>query len=111
MGRHNRRRTRPRSNHSSRTPTWPLSEIRTPQTNYLELVSPDTSCRSRSPVATPAPSWHNGYTATAWQTRERLRDFGLEEQQRRLFGGEPGDDVSLCGRMLEYFVGLDYIDS
>jgi hypothetical protein len=34
----------------------------------------------------------------------------LETEQYRLFGGEPGDDVGLCYRMLEYFGGLDYID-
>jgi hypothetical protein len=39
------------------------------------------------------------------------REFKLEAEQCHLFGGEPGDDVSLCYRMLEYFGGLDYIDS
>ncbi|KAL4909789.1 hypothetical protein BDW74DRAFT_43749 [Aspergillus multicolor] len=34
----------------------------------------------------------------------------METEQYRLFGGEPGDDVGLCYRMLEYFGGLDYID-
>jgi hypothetical protein len=34
----------------------------------------------------------------------------LENEQYRVFGGEPGDDVGLCYRMLEYFGGLDYID-
>ena len=33
----------------------------------------------------------------------------LEAQQIQLFGGEPGDDVELCYKMLEYFGGLDYI--
>lgn len=35
----------------------------------------------------------------------------IEAEQCRLFGGEPGDDVSLCYRMLEYFGQLDYIDT
>ena len=50
----------------------------------------------------------------AWQERKprlQLRTVGLEEEQCRLFGGEPGDDPDLCYRMLEYFGGLDYIDS
>ncbi|EAA65663.1 hypothetical protein AN0833.2 [Aspergillus nidulans FGSC A4] len=34
----------------------------------------------------------------------------METEQFRLFGGEPGDDVDLCYRMLEYFGGLDFID-
>lgn len=123
--RHNRRRTRRSSNRNipptvlAQHPTSPVeikSTIRTPQNSFCALVSADNSpdaCISRgSPVATLAPSWHYGYTA--WQTRERssrLESNGLEEAQCRLFGGEPGDDVSLCYRMLEYFGGLDYIDS
>lgn len=124
--RHNRRRTRRSSNHNSishtvlaQHPTLPVaikSPIRTPQNSFCALVSADNSpdaCISRgSPAATLAPSWQYGYTA--WQTRERssrLESGWLEEAQCRLFGGEPGDDVSLCYRMLEYFGGLDYIDS
>ncbi|KGO73562.1 hypothetical protein PITC_044220 [Penicillium italicum] len=123
--RHNRRRTR-RSNRNTiphtvfaQHPTFPLeikSNIRTPQNSFCALVSVDNSPDARisrgSPAATLAPSWHCGYTA--WQTREcpsRLESGGLEEAQCRLFGGEPGDDVSLCYRMLEYFGGLDYINS
>lgn len=123
--RHNRRRTRRSSNRNipstvlAQNPTLPVeikSTIRTPQNSFCALVSADNSpntCISRgSPPVTLAPSWHYGYTA--WQTRERpsrLESNGLEEAQCRLFGGEPGDDVSLCYRMLEYFGGLDYIDS
>ncbi|KAJ9492219.1 hypothetical protein VN97_g1020 [Penicillium thymicola] len=123
--RHNRRRTRRSSNRNipstvlAQHPTLPVeieSTIRTPQNSFCALVSADNSpdaCISRgSPAVTLAPSWHYGYTA--WQTRERpsrLESNGLEEAQCRLFGGEPGDDVSLCYRMLEYFGGLDYIDS
>jgi hypothetical protein len=50
----------------------------------------------------------------ACQNREQklLQDVVMiEADQYRLFGGEPGDDVSLCYRMLEYFGGLDYIES
>lgn len=49
----------------------------------------------------------------AWHIRESgpQREAGeFESEQCRLFGGEPGDDVTLCYRMLEYFGGLDYID-
>ncbi|CAG8909707.1 unnamed protein product [Penicillium egyptiacum] len=123
--RHNRRRTRRSSNRNiphtvfAQHPTLPVAikpTPRTPQNSFCALVSTDNSpdaCISLgSPAATLAPSWHNGYTA--WQIREhpsRLGSGGLEEAQCRLFGGEPGDDVSLCYRMLEYFGGLDYIDS
>ncbi|CAI7607187.1 unnamed protein product [Penicillium glandicola] len=115
--RHNRRRTRRTSNRNiTHTPTLTAiqSTIKTPQNSFCKLVSADNSpaCISRgSPAATLAPSWQYGYTA--WQIRERSSrlESGLEEAQCRLFGGEPGDDVSLCYRMLEYFGGLDYIDS
>ena len=122
--RHNRRRTRRSSNRNipntllAQHPTLPgaiKSTIRTPQNSFCALVSagnsPDT-CIPRGSPATLAPPWQYGYTA--WQTRERplrLESAGLEEAQCRLFGGEPGDDVSLCYRMLEYFGGLDYINS
>ncbi|PGH28190.1 hypothetical protein AJ80_00080 [Polytolypa hystricis UAMH7299] len=58
-----------------------------------------------------APQWHNRYMAVqAWERRQREEAAKLEAEQCRLFGGEPGDDVALCHRMLEYFGGLDYID-
>ena len=50
----------------------------------------------------------------AWQKREKAqRDDAarLEAAQIKLFGGVPGDDVGLCWSMLEYFGGLDFIDS
>jgi len=38
----------------------------------------------------------------------------LESEQRRIFGGEIGDEVSLCAKMLDVVVGLfgdvDYVD-
>ncbi|KAJ5131302.1 uncharacterized protein N7515_007341 [Penicillium bovifimosum] len=110
--RHNRRRTRRSSNRNKISST---SSIQTPQRSFCEPVcfdSSPTACSSRgSPAVTLAPSWHYGYTA--WQTRERslrMESDGLEECCR-LCGGEPGDDPSLCYRMLEYFAGLDYIES
>lgn len=45
------------------------------------------------------------------ESNPQQKDDRFETQQCRLFGGEPGDDVSLCYRMLEYFGGLEYIDS
>lgn len=65
------------------------------------------ACASCETIPTyPAPIWHIGYAA--WPQRERR--LQLEAEQFRLFGGEPGDDVGLCYRMLEYFGGLDYIN-
>ncbi|KAJ5161862.1 hypothetical protein N7492_007254 [Penicillium capsulatum] len=113
--RHNRRRTRPRSHHRTNSQDTPVnsSTLSSPGSlsgpvtvNHLS----GTCISPRSPVS-PAPTWHYGYTT--WQIREssRLHPRGLETEQYRIFGGEPGDDVNLCYRMLEYFGGLDYIDS
>ncbi|KAJ5919460.1 hypothetical protein N7454_009295 [Penicillium verhagenii] len=103
--RHNRRRTRPRSSLHSNIRQDYLSSSISPATSH------STACIQRgTPVPIPAPTWHYGYSA--WQIREtkpQLQLGGLEDEQYRLFGGEPGDDVTLCYRMLEYFGGLDYI--
>jgi len=116
--RHNRRRTRLRSRNRNIVSLEPS----TPPASLCDLAVPavpepgsfpgqsldrnTAACVSSEPIPTsPAPTWHHGYVA--WRTREHR----LETEQCRLFGGEPGDDVSLCYRMLEYFGGLDYIDS
>lgn len=107
--RHNRRRTRPRSrNRSTDVACSPVNSLAYPVAAG-QSVPP---CDSLDSIPTAcAPSWH--YGSTVWQTRERtlqLESTQLEAEQCRLFGGEPGDDVGLCYRMLEYFGGLDYID-
>ena len=123
--RHNRRRTRPRSrnrnianfdcddlqvnfadaNHPTASKSTSFASRPLPPTNLI-------ACKSREPnQISPAQIWHYGYMA--WQRRERrlrVTSTKLEAEQCRLFGGEPGDDLGLCYRMLEYFDGLDYID-
>ncbi|KAE8323421.1 hypothetical protein BDV39DRAFT_138306 [Aspergillus sergii] len=113
--RHNRRRTRPRSrnrsaNHSPiELPPYNVNYTRSPAVPKTTLAA----CDLLDSISIPfAPTWHYGYTT--WQKRDRtlrLEALRLEAEQCRLFGGEPGDDVGLCYRMLEYFGGLDYIDS
>ncbi|KAK2768368.1 hypothetical protein FQN54_000222 [Arachnomyces sp. PD_36] len=128
---HNRRRIRPRSRNrinpqlqqqqdeSQQLPPLalaqpiPLQGYQPPPSSYPTSSPHAPSSRpcNSSPVAS-AQRWHNRYTA--WQSREekqRREAAKIEEEQCRLFGGEPGDDVALCYRMLEYFGGLDYIDS
>ncbi|KAL4880183.1 hypothetical protein BJY04DRAFT_81461 [Aspergillus karnatakaensis] len=106
--RHNRRRTRPRSKNSSAN-ALPLPTA---------IAIPDNFCAA-SPSAysfdcfgnRPVSSRH--YRAVTWHDREHIlktESAMMETEQYRLFGGEPGDDVNLCCRMLEYFGGLDYID-
>ncbi|RAL16691.1 uncharacterized protein BO97DRAFT_335767 [Aspergillus homomorphus CBS 101889] len=108
--RHNRRRTRPRSRNRS------SSSI---HNNHIQIAPNEAFTRPTNSVLPaafdchepPAPTWH--YGNITWQNRDRmmrLETSNLEAEQCRLFGGEPGDDVGLCYRMLEYFGGLDYID-
>lgn len=122
---HNRRRTRPRSRNrhnksvSSTDFSPPPVTVYTP-TSLIDLTSsspqssPALSTAYVSPSYVPVtlpPQWHDGYKE--WRIHERKlwkEAAEMEEKQCRLFGGVPGDDVSLCYRMLEYFGGLDYID-
>jgi len=122
--RHNRRRTRPRHHPSQETPVVtqapsspaiasPISSLPTSRAEPSAFNQPAACLSPGSPApATLAPTWQYGYTA--WQIREtppQQEAGGLEAAQYRLFGGEPGDDPSLCYRMLEYFGGLDFIHS
>jgi hypothetical protein len=81
------------------------------QTSSTSMPSPPTAIatsRRRSDI--PARLWQNRYIT--WQDQDRAQReqaAKLEAQQIQLFGGEPGDDVELCFKMLEYFGGLDYI--
>lgn len=64
----------------------------------------DATIRCRSAISS------NGQNRCAtWQDLQREHAAKLEAQQIQLFGGEPGDDVELCYRMLEFFGRLDYI--
>ena len=59
-----------------------------------------------------ARHWQNRYMS--WQKREKAQKveaMNMEAEQYRLFGGEPGDDLTLCYKMLEYFDSMDYIDT
>lgn len=64
------------------------------------------------PKGLTANLWQSRYMA--WQRRDAAQKEDaakLEAEQIKLFGGMPGDDVGLCYRMLEYFGGLDFIDT
>ena len=39
------------------------------------------------------------------------RDMDMEAERLQLFGGEPGDDVGLCYKMLEAFGRMEWIDT
>ncbi|KAI9827720.1 MAG: hypothetical protein M1832_004209 [Thelocarpon impressellum] len=62
--------------------------------------------------AAPAYLQNNRMAAQLEQARRRAAAARLETEQRRVFGGEVGDEVSLCGPMLQVvlslFGGVDY---
>ena len=115
---HNRRRVRPRShNHKSLIPTFRILEnpsIPSDSPTFLPIGSltagsnqPLQRVTLRSSGASVASRyWYN--RCVAWQNREAAK---LEAEQIKLFGGEPGDDVGLCYKMMETFEGMDWIDA
>lgn len=121
--RHNRRRTRrPRAgkrvylvSNPSNAGLYVTNSDSPPTINgsTLRYLLP-SSCapRGRCAVIPSAQIWHNW--DKAWQNWEAAgRDEGLtwKDERYRLFGGQPGDDESLCDSMLEFFGKLDYIDT
>ncbi|KAJ9617539.1 uncharacterized protein PV06_07547 [Exophiala oligosperma] len=120
---HNRRRIRPRNRNNILQLTWDITE-HTPSS--LQVSSPYSSPLSKTEPTQPAlpptlrnPSssltsknWYNRYVA--WQNRDlaqKREAIKLEAEQIKLFGGEPGDDVGLCYKMLEVFAGMNWIDT
>ena len=59
-------------------------------------------------MTAPANHWHQTYSA--WQDRrlqyEQQREYALEAQRVRFFGGEAGDDTSLLEPMLKVVTDL-----
>jgi len=87
-------------------PSWP-SPASLPTERF---ISPTMLFPSNSSVV--ARHWQNRYTA--WQNREaaqRREAAKIEAEQIKLFGGEPGDDVSLCYKMMEVFEGMNWVDT
>ncbi|KAL9120630.1 MAG: hypothetical protein Q9187_002814 [Circinaria calcarea] len=114
MSRHNRRRTRgghKLSDIALRQSTLDLSSTSITQikpSNYKPWAQFHAGRNDFS-----ARHWHSRYLA--WQVRERRQleeREKLEADQRRIFGGESGEDDEdgLCHKMLEYFGSLDFID-
>lgn len=111
MSRHNRRRTRGGHKISASSLQDPFE---------LPSLPPDPPERwlllPRHPRHNDlsARHWHNRYLA--WQARERRQKEEVErsqEERKRIFGGEGGDDGGdtdeLCAKMMDYFAGLDYL--
>ncbi|KAL2053226.1 hypothetical protein ABVK25_006551 [Lepraria finkii] len=117
MSRHNRRHTRGHKvshpDHQFQSDSFAIPSLSTHlTTNSDPKLSLPRHPRRNNDVS--ARHWHNRYLA--WQARERKQKEErerLEEEQRRIFGGDgldAADDEGLCGRMMDYFTGLDYLE-
>ncbi|KAK4696426.1 hypothetical protein P7C71_g1475, partial [Lecanoromycetidae sp. Uapishka_2] len=80
---------------------------------------PDKRSIPRGPLSRKndlfAKHWLN--RLSAWQVREKRQKEEKEKlkaEQRRLFGGDSQDGEEaefLCTQMMDFFVGLDYLES
>ncbi|KAF2757029.1 hypothetical protein EJ05DRAFT_511776, partial [Pseudovirgaria hyperparasitica] len=103
--RHNRKRTRSRPRHRSHT-----------QQNHSRTSSVSSSKDRNIEPAPPLPHYQSSpffeELYSAWQMQDD--EDAMEAQRLRLFGGETGDEVSLCEPMLkvvmDLFNDIDYID-
>lgn len=114
MSRHNRRRTR--ANHRSLASLFPPPAFELPDLCPTEASDLRFSAHlqaSRHSGDVTARHWQNRYAA--WQVRERKQReerLKLRAEQTRIFGGEgdEGDEDGLCGKMMDFFGGLDFIE-
>ncbi|KAF9695331.1 hypothetical protein EKO04_006510 [Ascochyta lentis] len=109
--RHNRKRTRSRPRH--RDSSNPNPNMRPFRSHSVDTASSQSTVTSsylpvHPPIANiPADHWHQTYFA--WQNRirfEQERAKAMESQQLRIFGGEPGDEVSLFEPMMKVVTDL-----
>ena len=123
MSRHNRRRTRGghKSGISSHFTSFDLA-LSSPASSSQQSLPLQATFFSNKPNTSrrngpSARHWHNRYMA--WQARDqrhRQEKASLEAEKKRIFGDSEeedstGEDEMLCEKMLEYFVGLDFIDT
>ncbi len=111
--RHNRKRTRSRPRNRDRSHQLHSRDSLT--TSNYPLRSP-VFFAPTSPVRTlPANAWQQQYTTWQHRTRQQQQEQEMAEGQRlRLFGGEMGEEASLCAPMLrvvmDLFDDIDYVD-
>ncbi|KAF2849131.1 hypothetical protein T440DRAFT_138261 [Plenodomus tracheiphilus IPT5] len=117
--RHNRKRTRSRPRHrDGGNAQIKIQHVRSDSMNTTSSISTNTSSCSSStfqhlqqyPVTaahSTASHWHQTYLA--WQDRQRInqeREYEVEIQRLRIFGGVPGDETSLLEPMLKVVTDL-----
>lgn len=107
MSRHNRRRTRHKANHS---PSFELPLLPPPPTTATFASAPPPCLIHACHDVDNRPAakrWPISRTPT-WQWQRQH----LEAERMRIFGGSSGeetDEEGLCGKMMEFFGGLDFI--
>jgi hypothetical protein len=104
MGRHNRRRSRPRGRGQSKVDSRPdVYEARAILSDADFAVG-----------ILPGQYQMNQMWRQRLAEERQLEADRLAEEQRRIFGGDIGDEVSLCFKMLDVMLGLfgdmDYVD-
>ena len=110
--RHNRKRTRSRPRHRDGSNLQSTNHTRSLSVDTISSCSTTTNSSfqpSIYPTANlPSEHWHQTYFA--WQNRrlqeEQERDREVEMQRLRIFGGEPGDEVSLLEPMMKVVTDL-----
>jgi hypothetical protein len=117
--RHNRKRTRSRPRNRLSSPS------QSPRSLSISSAPSDISVDFDSllPAQQTADHWQSQWMQwqdrlrqqdSMKQQRERTEAMAAEAQRLHIFGGEMGDDVSLCAPMLQVvtglFGGLDYDD-
>jgi len=106
--RHNRKRTRSRPRNRSASNQKSRSFSLSSTSSFASIPSSPTQ-------RNPALHWHQQYSQ--WQNRsqsqqqlqaqrEHQEAMAAEKQRLRIFGGETGDEVSLCAPMLQVVMGL-----
>lgn len=104
--RHNRKRTRSRPRNRTISNQTPRS---------FSSLSSSSSFLSTPTIPPSTDHWHRQYSQ--WQDRSRTQQqlqiereqqeaMAAETQRLRIFGGETGDEVSLCAPMLQVVMGL-----
>lgn len=122
---HNRRRVRTHSRNRTLIQTFDISDNFSTSSDAYTRSSSSSSSSVINPrqlhllpiIRDPSSSlasrhWHNRYTA--WQNRDAAQKHEagkIEAEQIKLFGGEPGDDVGLCYKMMEVFAGMRWVET
>ncbi|KIV96048.1 hypothetical protein PV10_03630 [Exophiala mesophila] len=118
--RHNRRRVRPRNrnvtmNYQTFTALQPPSpHSHTSSTSSISVASWQTTPLHMTMTSLPSGSISYNPQPPTYLSRSpgpAGRPYNIEAERIKMFGGEPGDDIGLCYKMMELFEGMNWIDT